>query len=179
MHNRNIVFIFAGSAALACAADLTPPPTKADPVTEVIHGVTITDPYRWLEDQNSPATRAWLAGPDKFARAYLDGLPGRDPLRKELGALLKIDSLNLPLARGGRYFFSRRLAAEGRYSLCMWQGIDGKDEVLVDPAKVTDDPTSSVQFAAISEDGSLLAYGIRRGGEDESEIRLMDVGTRQ
>jgi len=179
MRNRNIVSLLLASAALLLAANLTPPPSKTDPVTEVLHGVTVTDPYRWLEDQNAPATRAWLAAQDKFARAYLDGIPGRDQLRKELGALLKIDTVSSPIARGGRYFFSRRLASEDRFSLCMRQGIGGNDEVLVDPAKVSDDPTTSVQFAGITEDGSLVAYGLRRGGEDESEIHLLDVATRR
>jgi protease II len=103
-------------------------------VTEVPRGVTIADPYRWL-DQKASATRAWLAAQDKFARDYLDSIPGRDQLRKELGALLKIDRVSSPIARGGRYFFSRRSTSEERQSLCARQGISGQDEVLVDPAK--------------------------------------------
>ena len=166
-------------AACAFAADFTPPPTKAEPVTETLHGVTITDPYRWLEDQNSPETRAWLAAQDKFARAYLDNVPGREQLRKKFEALLKIDSVGSPVVRKGRYIFSRRLAFEDRRSICLRQGFTGKDEILVDPAKVTDDPTSSVQMLGLSEDGDLLMYGIRRGGEDESDVRLLDVNTRK
>ncbi len=178
MPNRKIVSVLVASVTLLFAADFTPPATKVDPVIEVLHGVTITDPYRWLEDQNAPATRTWLAAQDKFARAYLDTIPGRDQLRRELGALLKIDSVRSPITRAGRYFFSRRLASEDRYSLCMRQGFAGKEEVLVDPAKVANDPTTSVQFAGVTEDGSLVAYGIRRGGEDESEIHLLDVAAR-
>ena len=60
----------------------------------------------------------------------------------------------------------------------MRQGFTGKDEVLVDPAQVADDPTTSVQFFGVSEDGSVVAYGIRRGEEDEIEVRLLDVNTR-
>ncbi|MBZ5728144.1 MAG: prolyl oligopeptidase family serine peptidase [Acidobacteriia bacterium] len=176
---RNLCRLLLVSAALLRAADFTPPPTRADPVTEVLHGVTITDPYRWLENQNSPDTRAWLATQDKFARAYLDGIPGRDQLRKKFDALFKIDSVGAPTVRHGRYFFSRRLASEDRRSLAMRQGFAGKDEILVDPAKVSADATTSVQFSGISDDGGLIAYGIRRGGEDETEIHLLDVNTRQ
>ena len=162
-----------------CAAQSTPPPAKVDPVTETLHGVTITDPYRWLEDQNSPATREWLAAQDKYARAYLDSIPGRDQLRKKLEALLKIDTMSVPIVRNNRYFFSRRLASEDRASLCIRQGLGGKDEVLVDPKTATDDSSTSVQYFGVSEDGSLIAFGSRRGGEDESSIRLLDVATRQ
>ena len=134
--------------ALLNAADFTPPPTKRVPVTETLHGVTITDPYRWLEDQNSPQTRQWLEAQEKYARAYLDALPGRAQLKKEFEALLKIDSMSAPAARNGRYFFSRRLATEDRASLCVRQGYNGKDEVLVDPKTATTDPTSSVNYRA-------------------------------
>ena len=167
------------TATLLYAAKLMPPPTKAEPVTDDIHGVKITDPYRWLEDQNSPQTRQWLEAQEKYARAYLDALPGRAQLKKEFGALLKIDSMSAPAARNGRYFFSRRLATEDRASLCMRQSYNGKDEVLVDAKIVTTDPTSSVSYMGISRDGNLIAYGIRKGGEDESEIHFLDVATRK
>src|SRR5579883_2048887 len=167
------------AATLLYAAKFMPPPTKAEPVTDVIHGVKITDPYRWLEDQNSPATRQWLEAQEKYARAYLDALPGRAQMRKDFDALLKIDSMSAPALRGGRYFFSRRLAAEDRASLCMREGYTGKDEVLVDPKAVTSDPTSSIHYQGISRDGSLVAYGIRKGGEDESEVHFLDVASRK
>jgi prolyl oligopeptidase len=167
------------SAVLLYAAKLMPPPTKSEPVTDDLHGVKITDPYRWLENQNSPETRQWLDAQEKFARSYLDALPGRAELKKEFTALLKIDSMSAPAVRNGRYFFSRRLASEDRASLCMRQGYSGKDEVLVDPKVVTSDPTSSVHYQGISRDGSVVAYGIRKGGEDESEVRFLDVATRK
>jgi prolyl oligopeptidase len=175
-------FRAAAAALLGCAvwaAELTPPPTKTEPMTEVLHGVTITDPYRWLEDQNSPETRQWLATQETFARAYLDRLPGRAELQKQFAALLKIDSMGAPAVRNGRYFFSRRQASEDRASLCMRVGYAGPDEVLVDPAGISGDPTTSVQYMGVSRDGNLIAFGIRRGGEDETEIRLLDVGTRK
>jgi len=164
---------------MACAGQSTPPPTKVDPVTETLHGVKITDPYRWLEDQNSPATREWLAAQDKYARSYLDAIAGRDTLRAKFEALLKIDSVGTPKLRHGRYFFSRRLAGEDRASLIVRQGYTGKDEVLVDPQTATDDATTSVRYQGISNDGSLVSIGLRHGGEDEVSVRLLDVDSRQ
>lgn len=164
---------------VAIAADFTPPPTRVDPVTETIHGVPITDPYRWLENQNAPETRAWLVEQNKFARHYLDAIPGRDEIRKALESLQKIDSLSSPVEVEGRYFFSRRLASEDRRSLLMRRGFKDNDEILVDPAKVASDPASSISYADITPDGKMIAYSIRRGGEDEAEVHLMDVATRK
>lgn len=179
LRTRSATIVFVTSVALFSAGGITPPPTKVDPVTDVLHGVNITDPYRWLENQNSPETREWLAAQDKFARAYLDAIPGREQLRKKFESLVKIDSMGSPNVYNHRYFFSRRAAAEDRSSLCMRQGYTGKDEVLVDPKAATDDPTTSLQYLAFSLDGSLVAYGTRRGGEDETDIRLLDVNTRK
>jgi prolyl oligopeptidase len=170
----------ASLALLALAAFAqTPPPTRAEPVTENLHGVTITDPYRWLEDQNSPATRAWLDAQDRYARPILDTTPGRDALRKKLEALIKIDTVGIPQVHNGRYFFSRRLATEDRSSLIVRQGYTGKDEILIDPKSATDDATTSVSYADISDDGALAAFRSRRGGEDETSIRLIDVDKRK
>jgi prolyl oligopeptidase len=180
MFNRLFAFVTMLACTVPwCTAQFTPPPTKADPVTDTLHGVKITDPYRWLEDQNSPATREWLAAQDRFARAYLDAVPGREAIRKKFEALLKIENVGTPLVRGGRYFFSRRMASEDRASLIVRQGYTGKDEVLVDPKTATDDATTSLLYFDVSEDGTLAAFGARRGGEDEVSVRLIDVNTRK
>jgi prolyl oligopeptidase len=81
--------------------------------------------------------------------------------------------------RGGRYIFSRRLAGEVRYSICVRDGLGGKDEVLVSPASVSSDQNVSVSLLGVSDDGSLVAYGVRYGGEDEHDVRLLDMRTRK
>lgn len=120
MCNLKPRLLLAGAVVCACAfsaAKLTPPPSRTDNVTETLHGVKITDPYRWLEDQNSPETRAWIDAQAKFARSYLDPLPGRDEIRSKLAGLLKVDIMGVPVVRGGKYIFSRRLANEARFSI--------------------------------------------------------------
>ena len=103
----------------------SPPKTRTDNVKETIHGVEIADPYRWLEDQKSPETRAWIDAQSRFARSYLDALPDRAEIRAKLTGLLKIDSVLPPVARQGKYFFlvripkvqvSVRLAAANEHS---------------------------------------------------------------
>src|SRR5215471_15753058 len=99
--SRSITYLIAiGAAVCAIAATrLTPPPTRTDNVTETLHGIKITDPYRWLEDQKSPETRAWIDAQAKFARSYLDALPGRGEIRAKLAGLMKVDVLGAPIAR--------------------------------------------------------------------------------
>src|SRR5438477_10681311 len=119
MNSSKPCLIFAGAALCACvwsAAKLSYPPTRTDNVTETLHGVKITDPYRWLEDQKSPETRAWIDAQAKFARTYLDALPGRANIRDKISGLLKVDVMGAPVSRHGRYFFTRRLANEARSS---------------------------------------------------------------
>src|SRR5438874_11586634 len=88
------------------------PPTRRADAADVLHGVQVPDPYRWLEDEKSPEVQAWMAAQDKFARAYLRGLPGRDAIARRLSELLYVDELGAPRHRGTRYFYSRRLATK-------------------------------------------------------------------
>src|ERR1700740_3565824 len=79
-------------------------------VKETLHGVEITDPYRWLEDQNSPETRAWIDAENAYTDARMARIPGREELKQKVAALLKIDTMSAPVVRNGRYFFSKRRA---------------------------------------------------------------------
>ena len=82
-----------------------PPATRMDNVTDDYFGTKVTDPFRWLEDQNSPETRAWIDKQNDYTNSILSKLPGRDVLRTRLSALYKVDSIGMPVEHGGRYFF--------------------------------------------------------------------------
>jgi prolyl oligopeptidase len=156
-----------------------PPTTRQDNVKEVIHGVQITDPYRWLEDQESPETRKWIEAQNEYTDAVIGSLPGRDKLTERITDLMRIDSVGMPAVRNGRYFFLKREAEQELAVICMRKGLKGKDTVLIDPHSMSPDQTTNVHIRDVSEDGRLLGYGIRRGGQDESEIRLLDVDSRK
>src|SRR5882762_6876900 len=87
-----------------------PPPTSIQPVTDILHGVAVTDPYRWLEDQNCPCTRDWLEEQTVYARAYLDAIPGREQIRKRIRELLSVEVVSEPWKVRNRYFYLRRKA---------------------------------------------------------------------
>jgi len=155
-----------------------PPKTKTDDVTERIQGVEIADPYRWLEDQQAPDTRAWIDAQNKYTRAYLDSWPGRAALKQRLTALMKVEDVDVPTERNGKYFFKRRAADQDQGVLYLRVGPGGKDEVLVDPNPLSPDKNISVDLRDVSSDGTLVAYSLRNGGEDETSLRLLDVSTR-
>ncbi|MDQ6665133.1 MAG: S9 family peptidase, partial [Acidobacteriota bacterium] len=164
--------------SILAATILTPPKTPVKNVTDTLHGVSINDPYRWLEDQNSPETRAWIDNQIQYTKSLLDPLPGRDRLHKRIEDLAKTEVMSAPVKRGDSYFFTKRLPDQNQAVLYMRSGLSGKDEVLVDPNPLTPDQTSSAHIEGVSRDGSLLAYGLRSGGEDEITLHLMDTATR-
>jgi prolyl oligopeptidase len=154
-----------------------PPVARVDDVKETIHGVEVSDPYRWLEDQNSPETRAWIAAENTCTAAVLDKLPAQGPVAKRLGELLKVDVTSIPSEHGGRYFYAKRAAGADLYVLYMRKGLNGAEQLLVDPGSLSADHTTSVNFEGFSEDGKIVAYGVRKGGEDEVSIHLIDTDT--
>jgi prolyl oligopeptidase len=156
-----------------------PPPTQKGDVKETLHGVEIADPYRWLEDQQSPETRAWIDEQNRYSSAFLSALPGRDALKKRISDLLKVDIIGTPTVRGGRYFFSKRLADQDLSVLYVRRSPKGPDEVLVDPHPMNPSHTTSVNFLDVTEDGKLAAYGIRQGGEDEQTVKFLEVDSRK
>ena len=155
-----------------------PPTTRADNIKELIHGVEITDPYRWLEDQQSPETRAWIDKQNAYTRVLLDSWPNRAALKRRLTELMKVEAVGVPVERDGAYFFKRRAADQDQGILYRKVGQEGKDEVLVDPNPLSPDKGVSVDLENVSDDGKLVAYSLRHGGEDETSVHLLDVTTR-
>ena len=152
-----------------------PPATRTDNVVDTLHGVEIVDPYRWLEDQQSPETRAWIDAQNAYTHSFLDPLPSRAAIEKRLTELLKTDRIGMPTEKGGRYFLRKRAADQDLYIIYMRESLDGPDRVLVDPHSLSADHMKSVEIMDISNDGKLLVYAIREGGEDEVTLRFLDI----
>jgi len=174
-----LVVIICGALISPAAPQSAAPPSRRNDVVDLMHGVPIHDPYRWLEDQNSPETRAWIKAQNAYSRSILDKLAGRDTIARRLGELMKVDDTQVPLERHGRYFFRRRNADQDLFVIYMREGASGKDELLVDPHPMSANHSVSVDIRGVSPDGSILAYGIRRGGADEMEVHFLDTNTRK
>jgi len=153
-----------------------PPPTPIEPVTEILHGVEITDPYRWLEDQNSPRTRKWLEEQAAYTRAYFDAIPDREPIRTRVRELLALKQIiSEPWNVGDRYFFLKRQEDRDQPVIVMRDGLFGPETVLVDPARRGNGNSIAVSIAAVSANGRFLAYSVRQGGTDHSSLEIFDV----
>ncbi|ABF39620.1 prolyl oligopeptidase [Candidatus Koribacter versatilis Ellin345] len=156
-----------------------PPATEIKPVAEMIHGVSITDNYRWLEDAKSPDTRAWIDTQMKYTESYLSQVKIRPEIAERLSKLIKVEEYSTPAERGGKYFFMKRLPEENQSSIYVRDGIHGQDQLLVDANKMSADQNTSVTIDDISQDGSLLVYGDRAGGADEEAVHILDVAKKQ
>ena len=164
--------------ASALAAIPAPPPTRVAVVVDSLHGVPIEDPYRWLEDQGAPETRDWVKSQMAFTQEQLARVPGREEVLAILARHAKVDTRTVPTVRGRRLFFMSRRADQQQPVITMRESADGPDVVLVDANPLSTDGNTSVSMLNVSRDGKLLAYGVRKGGEDEVELRLFDVDKR-
>jgi len=156
-----------------------PPFSPVEPVTEVLHGVSVTDPYRWLEDQNSPRTRCWIEEQRSFARACLDHLPGRDRIRGRIREFLAVETYDSPQRAGNRYFFRKRLADQEQPCIYMRDGTNGEDRLLVDPAEHGAGKYTAVKPLRVSPDGRLLLFEVKEGGERTGTFKLLDIESRR
>ncbi len=164
----------------ATVVEVPPPPmTQVEMVTDTLHGVAIEDPYRWLEDQNSPQTREWITAQNDYTTGVMQALPGREKVTNRLNELLRVDHIGTPNERNGRYFLQKEGADDDLYIIYMRQGLNGPDEALVDPHPMSEDHSISVNITDISKDGSMLVYSVRRGGVDETSVHCLDVDSRQ
>lgn len=159
---------------------MEPPPfSPVEPVTEVLHGVPVTDPYRWLEDPESPRTREWIAAQTRYARSYLDSIPGRARIRDRIRELLDVETYDSLQKVGSRYFFRKRAVGQEQFCICMREGLEGADEVLVDPALRGTGPHTAVKPLRISLDGRLMLYEVKEGGERTGTFELLDIEKRE
>ena len=155
---------------------VAPPPTPVEPVTETLHDVEITDPYRWLEDQNSTRTRAWIEEQTAYTRAYFDAIPGREQIKQRVRELMAFkEVISEPWNVGDRYFFLKRQEDKEQPVIVMRNGLFGEETVLVDPASRGTGTATAVSIVAISQDARFLAYSVRQGGTDHAALEILDL----
>jgi len=161
-----------------------PPATRPAPVTDSIHGINVTDNYRWLEgDNNDPGDQgkttaevaSWSDAQNAYTRSVLDRLPGRQVLKDRLGVLMNVGSVTAPLKRGRRYFYSRATAAQSQPIVYWREGLGGADTTLLDPAVLDRARPTALAWFSPSADGRLIAYGTLQTGDSQPTLHLMDV----
>jgi prolyl oligopeptidase len=163
--------------AAEAAARAPYPPSRTVDVTDVLHGVPVPDPYRWLEDEKSPEVQAWMKAQDDLTRQRLASLPGRDAIASRLKELFYIDVVSAPQHRGSRYFFTRRHSNKEKSVVYWKEGADGAEKVLFDPNTWSADGSAALGGWEVSWDGTRVAYQKKINNSDEATLYLMDVAT--
>mgnify|MGYP001432726771 CR=1 FL=1 len=153
------------------------PPSRRDPTVELLHGMPIPDPYRWLEDGTSSETRDWTAAQNALTESWLGRVPGRETIRARLETLLAIDALGAPTPAGGRYFHIRRQQSQNQPILYVREGLHGPDRVLLDPNALNRDGTTALDWYFPSPDGRMLAYGLSDDGSEQSVLQVLEVAS--
>ncbi|HYT73880.1 MAG TPA: prolyl oligopeptidase family serine peptidase [Vicinamibacterales bacterium] len=150
------------------------PASRKLPLIETIHGVPVADPYRWLEDPDSPETRAWIDAQNTLTRSALDG-PARETLVRRLTDLYDFPQTLSLQRRGGRYFFTHNPGLLNQPILYVLDAASENPRVLLDPNALSTDGTTALTAAFPSPDGARLAYALSEAGSDRQEIRVRVV----
>jgi prolyl oligopeptidase len=163
---------------LPVSADkLAYPPTEKTDFAETLHGQTIPDPYRWLENDNSPDTKLWVERQNKVTYAWLEKIPQRDAIKKRLTRIWNYERFGVPFKRGQRYFYTRNDGLQNQSVLYTATSLDSTPTLLLDPNTLSPDGTIALSGMDVTDDGTLLAYGLATAGSDWQEIKVRDVAT--
>jgi prolyl oligopeptidase len=191
MKNKLIAFAVGVTGALALAAGCaTNAPHSGNarsvlmyPVTEKVeqidnyHGTWVADPYRWLEDDRSPQTKAWIDEQNKVTFGYLEEIPQRSAIRDRLTELWNYERYGVPFKRGNRYFLARNDGLQNQSVIYTLESLNAEPVVLLDPNQLSPDGTVALSGYSITEDGNLMAYGLSTAGSDWQEWKVRDVRT--
>ena len=190
---RSPALALATLVAAGCAAPEWPPPpeTRIEVVTDTLHGAPIPDPYRWLEDQDSPETRAWIEAQNDHARRVVSDRALVARIEARLRELMEVPAVSAPRAAGEHEVFTLRRPGEPQARIHLRERDEAAQaaglrpdpaddhEVLVDLRELGFDRFASLDIVDVSPDGRLLLYRIRDGGLDEISVRLFDLEARE
>jgi prolyl oligopeptidase len=157
------------------------PHSERGPVVETLHGVAVTDPYRWLEDPESARTRQWVAAQNAVTDEYLAGLASRNWFGEQLSAILGVPRAGVPRPGGGRYLLERNDGSQDQDVVTVAEDLAtlaAGGRVLIDPAEFSGDGTASLRAAVLSPDGRWVAYKVSEAGSDWTRlaVRAADSG---
>jgi prolyl oligopeptidase len=150
---------------------------KSDHI-DTYHGIAVPDPYRWLEDDTSAETAAWVEAQNAVTYPYLERIPFRAALRARVLELNDYEKYSAPMRKGPWYFFSRNQGLQNQSVLYIQRGLDGAPEVLIDPNTWSDDGTVSLSVFVPSKDARYAVYGISRSGSDWQQYRVMELAAK-
>ena len=176
IHLLSLLFTF---LCLNIYCQIVYPETQTVNQTDVYHGIKVEDPYRWLEDDRSSETKNWVESENKVTNDYLSQISYRNKVKDRLTTLWNYDKMSTPFKKGKFFFSFRNNGLQNQSVLCSQLSLQDLPEVILDPNKLSDDGTSSLNGMEISKDGHYLAYGVSKSGSDWVEIHIKDLLTKK
>ncbi|MBX7134537.1 MAG: prolyl oligopeptidase family serine peptidase [Fimbriimonadaceae bacterium] len=153
------------------------PETKKVEVVDDYGGISVPDPYRWLEEMDSPEVKAWVEAQNKLTFGYLAQIPGRQAIADRIKKLWNYERFGIPMKEGGKYFFNRNSGLQAQAPLYVADSLKGTPRLLIDPNTMSKDGTVATSGYTPSPDGKLLAYSVQSGGSDWQTWKVRDVKT--
>lgn len=150
---------------------------KVDTV-DIYHGVEVADPYRWLEDDNSDSTKAWVKKQNKVTNDYLAEIPFRQKIQDRLTQIWDYPKYGMPFKKGDYWYYYKNNGLQAQYVIYQMVSLDGESVVFLDPNTFSEDGTVALSGLSFSKDGKLCTYSLSSGGSDWREIFVMDVETK-
>lgn len=144
---------------------------------DTYHGVSVSDPYRWMENLDDPELATWVHAQNKLVEDYIAEAPGKDWIRNRLSKLWDFERFGIPSVHGTRYFYTQNTGLQNQSPVYVQDGLDGAPRLLLDPNELAVDGTVSLADFEASPDGKLLAWATSDGGSDWRVIRVRDVAT--
>lgn len=178
MQNPRRLLVLLAVPTLALAAITYPESVRVDH-TDEYSGTKVADPYRWLEELDSPATKAWVAAQNALTDSVVEAFPERAVIKQRLTELWNYPRTGLPFKEGNWYFYTKNDGLQNQSPLYVTDGPRGPARLLIDPNTLAADGTVAVALTSTSPDGKWLGYGLASGGSDWRELRLRDVATGQ
>lgn len=155
------------------------PKTSKVKVSDTYFGTEVADPYRWLENDQSDSTKAWVVEQNKVTFSYLEKLPLRQQIKEDITAVWDYPTKSMPLRRGKYFITSQNTGKQNQNVLYISENLEENGKVLLDPNTLSEDGTVSLATFAVSEDAKYLAYAISRSGSDWREIYVKEIETNQ
>ena len=153
------------------------PSTKKVEHVDEYHGVKIPDPYRWLEDDNSQETKAWVQEQNKITFDYLSKIPYRDQMKKRIQEVYNYPKYSAPFRSNEYYYFYKNDGLQNQSVLYRQKGLEGAPELILDPNKLSKEGTTRLTTFTPSKDGRYAAWGISKGGSDWQTYFVRDMTT--
>ncbi|MFM7645290.1 MAG: prolyl oligopeptidase family serine peptidase [Sphingomonadales bacterium] len=174
---RVLLFVLLAFLARTTDAQFNYPPSKKGTVSDNYFGMSIGDPYRWLEDDNSDETKAWVKEQNLVTGSYLSGIPFRDKVKDRLSVLWNYPKYGSPRQEGGYYYFSKNDGLQNQSVLYRQKGLKGTPEVFLDPNRFSADGTVALAGISFSKNARYAAYQISSSGSDWQEALIIDLIT--